>query len=135
MLPEQCEKHVKYILDVKLWLSSSQFCSLFSAFSRSNKQNKLATPVPPNNTNNDNSSRSNIEIEVEQVGETDDFDVLYKKCKSQPETIKDMILACVVLHNICIILPDRGSKYFDARFELSNKNSSIQIQEHLLMFN
>ena len=63
--------------------------------------------------------------------------VLYKKCESEPESMKDMILACVVLHNICIDLSDRGSKCFDARFdqEVTDKDSSIQIREHLLMFN
>ena len=33
------------------------------------------------------------------------FRVLHKKCESDKETVKAMVLACIALHNICI---DRG---------------------------
>ena len=50
------------------------------------------------------------------------FRVLHKKRQSDKETLIDMALACMVLHNICIDREDLIPKAFDLRYESADNN-------------
>ena len=52
MSPEQAKKVVRKTLKVNLWVECSQIRSLFSSFSKKNKQNSLLPPKPPMQPNN-----------------------------------------------------------------------------------
>ena len=50
------------------------------------------------------------------------FQILYRKCESNKETVKIMGLACVILHNICIDKGDLVPRKFDLAYDIaSNK--------------
>ena len=48
--------------------------------------------------------------------------VLYRKCESREENVKTIVLACIVLHNICIDRGDSAPRQWDlSRDPVSNK--------------
>ena len=55
------------------------------------------------------------------------FRVLHKKCQSDKETLIDMALACIVLHNICIDREDLIPKAFDLRYESADNSNNLYV--------
>ena len=56
-----------------------------------------------------------------------------RKCESTTETVKIMALACVVLHDICVELDDKGQKSWDlTKDPTSNKNRPRDVVKILL---
>ena len=53
--------------------------------------------------------------------------VIYRKCESQPDNVKTMTLACIVLHNICIDRNDTALRTWDLSKDLaSNKRRPME---------